>query len=106
MERIYPMPVARLKTKTRCEYHLYDCRAIGKYFLDEQGYCARHYDAVWKWKNPVLGQRHDWHRRPLRRDLDVGDRGYDICRQCAVVRYVDGIAQSPCRGGQARIFVS
>ena len=98
MERPYPIPVARLKTKPRCSFHLYNCRAIGKYFLEEQGYCASHYDAVWKWKNPVLGQQHDWHRRRP-------DSEYDTCRQCAVVRFVDGIAQPPCRGGQARIFV-
>jgi hypothetical protein len=94
----YPRPVA-IKTKARCEYHLYTCRRMGKYVLDGQVFCGDHYDATWKWRHPVFGQQHDWQPRGL-------DKSWMVCRICSAVQVRQGIAQSPCRGGQARIILS
>ena len=96
MERLYPVPVAQLKSKTRCQYNLYNCRCIGRYELEGKFYCASHYDAVWKWLNPVLGTCHDWEQRP--------GRNYPTCRLCLAIKFVDGIAQGPCKGHQSQIF--
>ena len=102
-EANYPWPV-ETKTKTRCAYHMYNCRALGKYVLDGEGYCAAHYDAVWQWRNPILGTQHDW--VPAMRPVGVtATKLYECCSVCGTTKHLQGIAQGPCRGGQARIVL-
>ena len=89
----YPPPEP-IKTTLRCKFGLpgkrYDCRALGKYVLNGVGYCAWHFDTVWKVLNPVFGQAHDWYRR--------ASNSYDTCRQCGDIRPHDSLPLSPCRG--------
>lgn len=100
----YPPPQA-IKTKLRCKFSLpgihYNCRAVGKYILGGKGYCAAHYDAVWRFKNPVYGQQHDWH---LHVNQYTGETWpYETCRRCGDIRQREGLAQGPCKGHMPRI---
>ncbi len=104
MSQPYPDP-PRIKTKLRCKYSLpgrrYNCRSMGAYVLDGKGYCAPHYDATWKARNPVLGQQHDWHRHANR--FTGAEDPYESCRRCGDVRQHEGLAQGPCGGVMPQI---
>lgn len=102
----YPYPTPeRIPTKTRCKYSLpgrkYNCRCIGHYFISSKGYCARHYDAMWKYINPVHGTQHDWHVH-VNKFTGVAD-SYETCKRCGSIRVYKGIAQCLCRGHMAII---
>lgn len=98
----FPIPE---KTTKRCQYALpgmyYGCRRVGKYVLEENRYCASHYEARWLILHPVIGTAHDWHYHvnSLTLTLDA----FLSCRRCGVVKNREGVYQSPCRGVLPRI---
>lgn len=100
----YSVPEAS-KTKKRCMFrmpgHAYNCRRLGKYVLNNRGYCAPHYDTTWRLFNPEYGQQHDWHYRV--NHITGETYAFETCRRCAAVKVHDGLPQSPCAGKLAQI---
>jgi len=95
----YPEPV---RTTKRCQYAMpgtwyYNCRRMGKYLLEDKGFCAPHFSWVWQVLHPVFGTQHDWEQRPF--------MSYETCAQCGTVKQHAGIPQDPCRGKVNKIVL-
>ena len=84
----------------RCQYRLpgmhYNCRAVGKYTLEDRVYCAHHHSIQFRVLNPQYGQQHDWHNHVNRFTGEVDK--YESCRFCGSCKQREGLPQSPCSG--------